>query len=173
MGSVLQMRVVVYGLVVVIAGLVLVLRADGDSRAEPKPNGRPDSIFHGQTREKLLVAMTAMDGQADSAYMRWRTKCESAGPGPRTLTLRFGRQFGTRFTQRGRSFSFKGEPGARLPSERTPRYTVDFSGQFSADGRTIRGRGRVTHVELQDGRVVDTCRSKDVSWTAYRGMASR
>ena len=167
MGSVVGMRVVVYGMVVVIAALVLAMRAGNDRGSA---GGR--AIFHGQTPEKLLVAMTVEDGRAHSAYMRWRMTCD-VDRTPEVSTVRFGRQFGDRFTQRGSTFSFEGRDDQQVRRGYTTRYHVKFGGEISEDGRTIRGHGQTTEVWLRNGRVVDTCHSKDVRWTAYRGMVSR
>jgi hypothetical protein len=166
MGSALHMRLVLYGTIVVIAGIVFAIRATAEPSVQPSK-----ALFHGQTKEKLLVAMTVEDGRAGSAYMRWRMPCHG-GPEPRILTLRFGKQFGSRFTQRGAAFSFEGRRDRPGPRGTATHYDIDFSGRISEDGRTIRGRGQVTHVESRDGQVVDTCRSQDVRWNAYRGPTS-
>ena len=163
MRSVLGMRLALYGTALVIAGLLLVLRSEDNSHSQL---GR--SIFHGQTPEGLLVAMTVEDGRAGSAYMRWRMTCESGGKAG-ILTLRFGKQFGQRFSQRGSAFSYEGRQEVAGARGHRTRYDIRFGGRVSDDGRTIRGHGQVVHTMLHDGRVADTCRSEDVKWTAYRG----
>jgi hypothetical protein len=167
MRSVFGMRLAVYGTIVVIAALLLALRATGDDSHA----GLGRAIFHGQTPEGLLVAMTVEDGRAGSAYMRWRMTCD-VDRTPEISTIRFGRQFGDRFTQRGSAFSFEGRDDQQVRRGYTTRYHVRFGGEISDDGRTIRGHGQTTEVWLRNGRVVDTCRSKNVKFRAYRGSVS-
>lgn len=157
------MRLAVYGTVALLAAAVLVARG-GDGRA----GTGSAAMYHGQTEERLLAAAVVRDGRVRSVYMRWRVTCERDRT-PNVSTIRFGEQFGDEFDHRGRRFSFAGRDDQAVRRGFVTRYDVRVSGAVSGDGRTITGRAQTTETWLRHGRVVDTCRSDDVGFTAHRG----
>ena len=158
------MRLAVWGVVVLLGAAVLAVRAERSSR------GAPSALFHGQTPEGELAAIGMRDGRVESAYLRWRMTCER-DRSPEVSTIRFGPQYGDRFENRGREFSFAGRDEQAARDGMRVRYEVELSGRVSDDGRSATGHGRTTETWLRDGRVVDVCRSKDVRWTVHRGVA--
>jgi hypothetical protein len=157
------MRLVVYGMVLVLAAIVLALRG-GDDRAA----AGTAAMYHGQTPEKLLAAAVVRDGRVRGVYMRWRMTCERDRT-PEISTIRFGEQFGDEFDYDGRRFSFAGRSDQDVRRGLTTRYDVTLAGSVSADGRTVSGRGRTVETWLRGTRVVDRCHSSDVPFTAHRG----
>jgi hypothetical protein len=162
MRSVLLMRVAIWGTVVALGAVVLAARADRS------PAERPTAMFHGQTPEGELAAIGTRDGKVLAAYMRWHMTCER-NRSPDVSTIRFGPQYGDRFENRGREFSFRGRDTQEAGRGRAVRYEVALSGTLSRDGRSATGRGRTTETWLANGRVADVCRSKNVPWTVHRG----
>ena len=163
MRAVFAMRLAVYGTVAVLAAVILAVRMGDDSKARST-----GALYHGQTPEGLLAAAAVRDGKVRSVYMRWRMTCERDRT-PDISTIRFGEQYGDRFAYRGRSYSFAGGNSQTIRTGYVTRYRVEIGGTLSPDGRTVTGHGRTTETWLRDGRVVDTCRSKDVTFTAHRG----
>ena len=163
MKAVLAIRLAVYPIVVAIAVVAFVMRSDGS------PSGATTAMFHGQTPEGELAAIGMRDGKVQSAYLRWRMTCE-VDRSPDTSTIRFGPQYGDRFDNRGREFSFEGRSEQPARDGHRIRYDVELSGRVSEDGRSATGRGRTIETWVRNGHVVDVCRSKDVPWTVHRGV---
>ena len=157
------MRVAVYGMVAVLAAVILVARG-GDGRA----SAGSAAMYHGQTGERLLAAAVVRDGKVRGVYMRWRVTCERDRT-PNVSTIRFGEQWGDEFSYDGRRFSFAGRDEQDVRRGYSTRYDVRLSGEVAADGRTVTARGRTVETWVRSGRVVDTCRSRDVKFTAHRG----
>ena len=155
------MRLALYGLVAYVAVALLALQADD------APAGT-SALFHGQTREGLLVSLAAEDGKVHSAYLRWRMTC-LYDPSPPISTIHFGPQWGDRFEHRGREFSFGGRSEQYVSAGRTVRYEVALGGRLSEDQRSATGHGRTVETWLENGRILDVCRSEDVHWTVHRG----
>lgn len=162
MRPVVLMRLAVWATVAALGVAVLAARAD---RSPPE---RPTAMFHGQTPEGELAAIATRDGKVQAAYMRWHMTCERDRD-PEVSTIRFGPQYGDRFENRGREFSFRGRDTQEAGDGRAIRYEVELEGTLSRDRRSATGHGRTTETWLRDGRVVDVCRSKDVPWTVHRG----
>jgi hypothetical protein len=156
------MRLVVYGMVALLCGAVLAVRA----QRSPAPAG--DAMYHGQTRERLLAAVTVSGGRVESAYLRWRMTCDH-GRASYVSTIRFGVPFGDELAYRGRDFSFRGSDEQAVRRGTRTRYEVQIAGTVSDDGRTVTGHGRTTETHVRDGRALATCRSEDVPWTVHRG----
>jgi hypothetical protein len=163
MKSVLVMRLAVWGVVLVLGGAVLAARAD---RSPPE---RQPTLFHGQTPEGEPAAIGTEEGKVHAAHMRWHVTCER-DRSPEVSTITFGPQYGDRFENRGREFSFRGRDTQQAGDGRAVRYEVELQGTLSRDGRSATGHGRTTETWIRDGRVVDVCRSEDVPWTVHRGV---
>jgi hypothetical protein len=167
MRSVLAMRLVVYGTVALLVAGVGALRAAHG----PGAGGRSVSaLYHGQTPEGLLAALSVTDGKVREAYLRWEMTCRR-DHSPDISTITFKPQYGDRFGQDGRRFFTGGHKFEEAGGGITIRYDVDVSGQLSADGRSASGSGQTTQTWMRNGRVTDVCHSQRVPWTVYRGAA--
>ncbi len=168
MSSVLGMRLVVYGLVVLLAAGVLAVRAASDEGG----GKHVSALYHGQTPEGLLAALSVTDGKVHQAYMRWRMTCEN-DRSPAISTATFKPQYGDRFEHDGRRFTGGGRKVQDVGGGETIRYDVRLSGELAEDGLSASGSGRATETWMRNGRVTDVCRSKRVPWTVHRGMPVR
>lgn len=169
MRSVLLMRLAVYGAVVLLAAAALAVRAAGEPDEKKESWG---ALYHGQTPEGLLAALSVTDGKVHQAYLRWRMTCEKDRP-PAISTITFKPEYGDRFRHDGRRFSAGGRKEEDVGGGERIRYDVRVSGQMSEDGMTASGSGQTTETWLRDGSVVDVCRSERVPWTVHRGMTIR
>ena len=168
MSPVLAMRIAIYGMVALLAAGVLAARA----LHEPQPKKATSALFHGQTPEGLLAALSVTDGKVHQAYLRWRMSCEKdSSPGVASVT--FKPEFGDRIANGGRRFSAGGRKDQDVGGGETIRYDVRMSGRLSEDGLSASGSGQATSTWMQNGRVTDVCRSERVPWTVHRGMAVR
>lgn len=160
------MRLVVYGTVLVLALGVAAARTI-DRPVPVKASWA--ALYHGQTPEGLLTALSVRDGKVQQAYLRWRMSCVGDHR-PYVSTITFKREFGDRFEHDGRRFGTHGRQIQEADGGRqTIRFDVRMSGRLSEDGRSASGSGQTTETWLRDGRVVATCRSSRVPWTVHRG----
>jgi hypothetical protein len=158
------LRLTTWAVLAAVVGLVLALRAS--DREPPEGNA---AMYHGQTPEGLLGAAVVRDYKVRGVYMRWRMTCARDRSPEIVSTIRFGEQWGDEFDYDGRRFSFAGRDEQQPRKGFTTRYDVRIQGEISEDGRTVTVHGRNSETWLRGGRVVDTCRSRDVSFTGHRG----
>jgi hypothetical protein len=161
------MRVLVYGMVVLLAAGVLAVRAV--SQPEGAGRGGASALYHGQTPEGLAAALSVSDGEVHQAYMRWRMTCER-GHEPYISTVTFKQRYGDRFERDGRRFATGGRKDQDAGGGETIRFDVRVSGELSENGLSASGSGQTTETWLRHGRVTDVCRSERVPWTVHRGM---
>jgi hypothetical protein len=164
MRAVLAMRLIVYGLTALLVVGILAMRASHDSRSR----GSVSALYHGQTPEGLLVALSVTDGKVREAYLRWHMTCQRADA-PDISTITFKPQYGDRFRQTGRRFSAGGSKVQDAGGGEKIRYDVQVSGQLSEDLRSASGSGQTTQTWTRNGFVTDVCHSQRVPWTVHRG----
>jgi hypothetical protein len=157
------MRLAIYGTVLLLALGVLAVRS-----AKPQANGSWAALYHGQTPEGLLSALSVRDGKVRQAYLRWRMTCEGDHR-PYTSSITFKRELGDRFEYDGRRFSTGGRQIQKAGRGETIRFDVRVSGRLAEDGLSASGSGQTTETWMRDGRTVATCRSARVPWTVHRG----
>jgi len=166
MNPVLAMRLAVYGMVALLAVGVLAMHATRDAPGKKLSQG---ALYHGQTPEGQLTALSVTDGKVREGYFRWKMTCEKdASPGVTTLT--FKPEHGDRFAHDGRRFSTGGRETQDMGGGEKVTWDASVSGQLSEDGRSASGSGQTTETWTRNGRVTDVCRSKRVPWTVHRGM---
>ncbi|HEX8743616.1 MAG TPA: hypothetical protein VF712_10825 [Thermoleophilaceae bacterium] len=165
MNPVLAMRLAVYGMVALLAVGVLAMRAT----REPPRKLSEGALYHGQTPEGLLAALSVTDGKVREAYFRWRMSCEK-DRAPEVSTLVFKPEYGDRFEHDGRRFSTDGHATQDVGGGERISYDVHVRGQLSEDGRSASGSGQTVETWTRNGRVTDVCYSKRVPWTVHRGM---
>ena len=165
---VLAMRIAVYAMVVLLAVGALALRA---SRSPGQKAGE-GALYHGQTPEGLLTAISVTNGEVRQGYFRWKMTCEN-DRSPEVATITFKPEFGDRFEQDGRRFSAGGRKTEDVGGGERIRYDVQVRGELSENGLSASGSGQVTETWMRHGRVTDVCRSKRVPWTLHRGMVVR
>lgn len=165
MNPVLAMRLVIYGMVVVLAAGVFAVRA----MKQPEGGKVTSALYHGQTPEGLLAALSVTDGKVHQAYMRWQMTCEN-GHEPYVSTVTFKEQYGDRFENDGRRFTAGGRKDQDLGGGEKIRFDVRLGGQLSEDGLSASGSGQTTETWMRNGRVTDVCRSERAPWTVHRGM---
>jgi hypothetical protein len=158
------LRLTMWAILASIVGLVIAFRA-GDGE---RPDGNA-AMYHGQTAEGLLGAAVVRDEKVRGVYMRWRMTCARDRSPEIVSTIRFGEQWGDEFDQDGRRFSFAGRDEQQPRKGYVTRYDVRIAGEISEDGRTVTVHGTNSETWLRGGRVVDTCRSRDVRFTGHRG----
>lgn len=166
MSSVTAMRLAIYGMVVLLAAGVFAVRA----LKQPEARGGMswNALYHGQTPEGLLTALSATDGKVHQAYLRFRMSCEK-DTSPSVTTISFKKQYGDRFEHDGRRFSAGGRKTQDAGGGESVRYDVSVSGRMAENDMSASGSGQVTETWMRDGRVTDVCRSKRVPWTVHRG----
>jgi hypothetical protein len=162
------MRLAVWGTVALMAVSVLAVRA----LKQPEAKTHTGALYHGQTPEGLLTALSVTDLEVRQAYLRWRMTCER-GHEPYVSTITFKPEYGDRFAHDGRRFTGGGRKTEDVGGGESIRYDVRVSGQLSEDGLSASGGGQTTETWMRNGRVTDVCRSERVPWTVHRGMAVR
>lgn len=163
------MRLLVYGMVVVLGFGVFALRgSDDDSKAAKEP---VSVLYQGETPEGLRTVLSATDGKVHSAKLKWKMACENRKSYVSTVT--FAPVFGDRFEYSGREFRInaRAEQGPR--PDRKVRYDISVSGSLSPNGKSASGSGRTSETWIENGRVVDRCVSDRVPWTVHRGLPVR
>jgi hypothetical protein len=168
MNPVLLVRLVVFGMVALLAVGVLALRATSG----PGQKVSEGALYHGQTPEGLLTAISVTDGDVRQGYFRWRMSCENQAR-PKVTTITFKPEFGDRIEQDGRRFTAGGRKTEDLGGGERVRYRVEVRGELSEDGLSASGSGQTTETWMRNGQVTDVCRSERVPWTLHRGMAVR
>ena len=169
MNPVLALRLAVFGMVALLAVGVFALRATSEGPGEKRSWG---ALYHGQTPEGLLTAISVTDDKVRQGYFRWKTTCEN-DPSPEVSTITFKPEFGVRFEQDGRAFTAGGRKTEDVGGGERIRYDVQVRGELAENGRSASGSGQVTETWMRNGRVTDVCRSKRVPWTLHRGMVVR
>jgi hypothetical protein len=168
MNPVLAMRLAVYAMVALLAAGVFALRSTDGSGKKPSEG----ALYHGQTPEGLLTALSVTDGKVRQGYFRWKMSCENDAS-PEISTITFKPEFGDRFEQDGRRFTAGGRKTEDAGGGERIRYEVEVRGELSQNGLSANGSGQVTETWMRNGRVVDVCRSERVPWTLHRGMVVR
>jgi hypothetical protein len=168
MNSVLAMRIAVYATVAVLAVLAIALRPSGGGGQKAGEG----ALYHGQTPEGLLTAISVTDGEVRQGYFRWRMTCEN-DRSPEVSTITFKPEYGDRFEHDGRRFAAGGRKTEDVGGGERIRYDVQVRGELSEDRLSASGSGQVTETWTRAGRVTDVCRSKRVPWTLHRGMVVR
>ena len=168
MNPVLALRLVVFGMVALLAVGVFALRASSG----PGHKVGEGALYHGQTPEGLLTALSVTNGEVRQGYFRWKMSCEKDSS-PEVSTITFKPEFGDRFEQDGRRFSAGGQKTEDVGGGERIRYDVQVRGELSENGLSASGSGQTTETWIRNGRVVDVCRSKRVPWTLHRGMVVR
>ena len=162
------MRLLIWGMVALLALGVFAARA----MKAPEAKQSTGALYHGQTPEGLMTALSVTDGKVRQAYMRWKMTCER-DRSPAVSTITFKPEYGDRFQHDGRRFSAGGRKVEDVGGGERIRYDVRVSGQMSEDGLSASGSGQTTETWMRGGRVTDVCRSERVPWTVHRGMVVR
>ena len=165
---VLAMRLGVYAMVVLLAAGVFALRSGG----APGQKVSEGALYHGQTPEGLITAISVTDGDVRQGHFRWRMTCEN-DRSPEVATATFKPELGDRFVNDGRSFSVSGRKTQDVGGGERIRYEVTARGELSEDGLSASGSGQMTETWIRNGRVTDVCRSERVPWTLHRGTVVR
>ena len=168
MNPVFAMRAVIYGIVVLLAAGVFAVRALNPSDAK----GSWSALYHGQTPEGLLTALSVTDGKVHQAYLRYRMTCEGDHR-PYVSTITFKQQYGDHFRHDGRRFTGGGRKTQDAGDGESIRFDVRVSGELAGDSMSASGSGQTTETWMRDGRVVAVCRSERVPWTVHRGAKVR
>ena len=158
------MRLLVYGMVLLVGLGVLALRSTG----EESPKKSVGTLYAGKTPEGLRTVLSVTDGKVRAAKLKWRMTCENRRPYVSTIT--WAPEYGDRFEHDGRRFSTGGRAEQGPSKDEFVRYEVSMSGALSPNGNSASGSGRTTETWVRNGREIDRCVSDRVPWTVHRGM---
>ena len=160
---VLLMRVALYGAVLAVGAALLSARAGADDE-RAFAGGPPVRSLYGDTSEGAQAMAKVRAGRVEHLMLRWEMRCSrDRSPAPSTITFHS-------FQRDGRGFSVSRGQELAFRDGTTLRYRPAVTGRLAADGRSASGRGALVETWYRDGRVIDRCRSGDVSWSVGPGM---